>query len=48
MAVVTAYFNIQGYNLLKEVLSGLESFRLLLAEEPSSGERIGLSRTRQN
>jgi hypothetical protein len=42
MDVVTAYFNIQGYNLLKEGLSGLGSFRLLLGEEPTSGERIGL------
>src|SRR4030067_2890371 len=42
MDVVTAYFNIQGYNLLKEGLSALGSFRLLLGEEPTSGERIGL------
>jgi hypothetical protein len=42
MDVVTAYFNIHGYNLLKEGLSGLGSFRLLLGEEPTSGERIGL------
>lgn len=42
MDVVTAYFNIQGYHLLKEGLSGLGSFRLLLGEEPTSGERIGL------
>jgi len=28
MDVVTAYFNIQGYNLLKEGLSALGSFRL--------------------
>lgn len=42
MDVVTAYFNIQGYRLLKDGLSGLGSFRLLLGEEPSSGEKIGL------
>jgi hypothetical protein len=42
MDVVTAYFNIQGYNLVREGLSGLGSFRLLLGEEPTSGERIGL------
>ncbi|MGO9613523.1 MAG: helicase-related protein [Dissulfurispiraceae bacterium] len=42
MDVVTAYFNIQGYKLLKDGLSGLGSFRLLLGEEPSSGEKIGL------
>jgi hypothetical protein len=34
--------DIQGYNLLKEGLSGLGSLRLLLGEEPSSRERIGL------
>jgi hypothetical protein len=28
MDVVTAYFNIQGYNLLKEGLSALGNFRL--------------------
>jgi len=28
MDVVTAYFNIQGYNLLKEGLSGLGSFKV--------------------
>jgi hypothetical protein len=44
MDVVTAYFNIQGYNLLKDGLSGLGSFRLLLGEEPTSGERINLKR----
>ena len=42
MDVVTAYFNIQGYRLLKEGLSHLGSFSLLLGEEPASGERIGL------
>jgi hypothetical protein len=44
MDVVTAYFNIQGYNLLKKGLSGIGSFRLLLGEEPTSGERIDLMR----
>lgn len=42
MDVVTAYFNVQGYRLLKDGLAGLGSFRLLLGEEPSSGENIGL------
>ncbi|RJQ50197.1 MAG: helicase [Nitrospiraceae bacterium] len=42
MDVVTAYFNIQGYRLIKDGLSELGSFRLLLGEEPSSGENIGL------
>jgi hypothetical protein len=42
MDVVTAYFNIHGYNMRKEGLSGLGRFRLLLGEEPTSGERIGL------
>ena len=43
MDTVTAYFNIQGYSLLKDGLEGLGSFRLLLGEEPSSGESIGPS-----
>jgi len=38
MDVVTAYFNVRGYRLLKDGLAGLGSFRLLLGEEPSSGE----------
>ncbi len=42
MDVVTAYFNVQGYRLLKDGLSGLGSFRLLLGEESASGESIGL------
>lgn len=42
MDVVTAYFNIQGYKLLRDSLEGLGSFRLLLGEEPSGGESIGL------
>ncbi|MEA2008453.1 MAG: phospholipase D-like domain-containing protein, partial [Chloroflexota bacterium] len=40
--VATAYFNIGGYDLLRESLDGLDSFRLLLGAEPGSGDDIGL------
>ena len=40
--VATAYFSISGYKLIREGLSGLGGFRLLLGAEPRSGEQIGL------
>ena len=40
--VATAYFNIGGFDLLRESLDGLDSFRLLLGAEPGSGDDIGL------
>jgi len=40
--VATAYFTVGGYSLLREQLSGLGSFRLLLGAEPSTGEQLGL------
>ena len=40
--VATAYFNVQGFRLLKEGLDPLGSFRLLLGDEPVEGAEIGL------
>jgi len=40
--VATAYFNVQGFRLLKDGLLGLGSFRLLLGDEPSEGAEVGL------
>ena len=40
--VATAYFNIQGFRLLKAGLDRLGSFRLLLGDEPEEGAAIGL------
>lgn len=40
--VATAYFNIQGFRLLRHGLEQLGSFRLLLGDEPERGEQIGL------
>jgi len=40
--VATAYFNVQGFKLLKAGLEQLGSFRLLLGDEPEGGASIGL------
>lgn len=40
--VATAYFTAGRFGLLKDGLSQLENFRLLLGAEPVSGEQIGL------
>ncbi len=40
--VTTAYFNIGGWHLLREGLSQLGSFRLLLGDEPEAGTDIGM------
>jgi superfamily II DNA or RNA helicase len=40
--IATAYFNIGGWQLLREGLSGLGSFRLLLGDEPEVGADLGL------
>ncbi len=42
MDVATAYFTVGGFALLREGLTKLGSFRLLLGAEPRSGEEIGL------
>lgn len=40
--VASAYFNVQGFRLLRNGLEKLGSFRLLLGDEPTEGEEIGL------
>jgi len=40
--VATAYFNVQGFRLLKIGLQGLGTFRLLLGDEPTEGADVGL------
>lgn len=41
----TAYFNVQGFRLLKAGLEQLGSFRLLLGDEPEEGAAVGLRPT---
>jgi len=41
--IATAYFNVQGYSLLRDGLEQLGSFRLLLGDEPGSGIDLGIS-----
>jgi SNF2 family DNA or RNA helicase len=40
--VATAFFSIRGFDILKDGLDGLGSFRLLLGAEPSQAAQIGL------
>lgn len=40
--VATAYFNVQGFRLLRPGLLRLGSFRLLLGDEPAEGADLGL------
>lgn len=40
--VATAYFNVQGFNLLRDGLSSVGTFRLLIGAEPLAGKDIGL------
>ena len=40
--IATAYFNVRGFTLLQEGLTGLGSFRLLLGDEPKDSETVGL------
>lgn len=40
--VATAYFNVQGFKLIREGLLGLGSFRLLFGDEPADGMAVGL------
>ena len=40
--VTTAYFNVGGWQLLREGLTGLGNFRLLLGDEPEAGSDLGL------
>jgi superfamily II DNA or RNA helicase len=40
--IATAYFNVGGWQLLRDGLKGLGSFRLLLGDEPEAGSDLGL------
>jgi SNF2 family DNA or RNA helicase len=40
--IATAYFNVQGYKLLRDGLGRLGSFRLLLGDEPGDGLALGI------
>ena len=40
--IATAYFNLQGFRLLREGLEQLGSFRLLLGDEPRDGASLGI------
>src|SRR5947209_18969340 len=40
--VATAYFNVGGWQLLRDGLNGLGNFRLLLGDEPEVGSDLGL------
>ncbi len=40
--IATAYFNVGGWQLLREGLDGLGHFRLLLGDEPEAGADLGL------
>jgi superfamily II DNA or RNA helicase len=40
--IATAYFNVGGWQLLREGLDGLGAFRLLLGDEPEAGADLGL------
>src|SRR5690606_18845924 len=45
--VATAYFSIRGYQQVRDGLSRLNSFRLLLGSEPTEGQDVGLGPARQ-
>lgn len=40
--IATAYFTVGGFGLVKEGMTGLSSFRLLLGTEPSTAEQLGI------
>jgi hypothetical protein len=45
--VATAYFNVGGFDLLREGLGELASFRLLLRSQPGGADELGLRRSLQ-
>jgi superfamily II DNA or RNA helicase len=47
MDVATAYFSIRGYQQIQQGLNGLANFRLLLGDEPTTGEDVGMRPARQ-
>src|SRR5256886_332729 len=40
--IATAYFNVGGWQFLREGLNALGNFRLLLGDEPEAGSDLGL------
>jgi len=40
--IATAYFTVGGFGLLRDSLLGLGNLRLILGQEPTTGEQIGL------
>ncbi len=40
--IATAYFSVRGYELLREALPTVDRFRLIIGDEPQSGEDIGV------
>src|SRR6266849_989614 len=40
--IATAYFNVGGWQLLRDGLNGLGNFRLLLGDEPEAGSDLGM------
>ena len=40
--IATAYFNVGGWQLLRDGLNGLGNFRLLLGDEPEASSDLGL------
>ena len=40
--IATAYFNVGGFDLLRQGLQRLASFRLLLGHEPGGGQDLGM------
>ena len=39
--IATAYFNVGGWQLLRDGLNGMGNVRLLLGDEPEAGDRSG-------
>ena len=46
--VATAYFNVGGWQLLRDGLNGLGNFRLLLGDEPEAGSDLELLEVGEN
>jgi phosphatidylserine/phosphatidylglycerophosphate/cardiolipin synthase-like enzyme len=42
MDIATAYFSIRGYEQIRQALSGVRHFRLLLGDQPADGVDVGL------
>lgn len=42
MDIATAYFSVRGFEQVRDTLPGVRRFRLLLGDDPATGEDIGL------